>query len=48
MCIVAINGEEPITAQGVLDELNFHQTPQVKIKYQDQLMQKEELPKNRS
>ena len=24
--IVAINGEEPITAQGVLDELNRHQT----------------------
>ena len=26
MWIVAINGEEPITAQGVLDELNHHQT----------------------
>ena len=25
MWIVAINGEEPITAQGVLDELNRHQ-----------------------
>ena len=25
--IVAINGEEPITAQGVLDEHNSHQTP---------------------
>ena len=25
--IVAINGEEPITDQGVLDELNIHQTP---------------------
>ena len=30
--IVAINGEEPITAQGVLDELNFHQTPRGKSK----------------
>ena len=28
--IVAINGEEPITAQGVLDELNHHQTPRGK------------------
>ena len=27
MCILAINGEEPITAQGVLDQLNCHQTP---------------------
>ena len=26
MSIVAINGEENITAQGVLDELNRHQT----------------------
>ena len=32
MWIVAINGEEPITAQGVLDELNNHQTPRVKSK----------------
>ena len=30
--IVAINGEEPITAQGVIDELNCHQTPQGKSK----------------
>ena len=28
--IVAINGEEPITYQGVLDELNHHKTPRVK------------------
>ena len=28
--IVAINGEEPITAQGVLNELNRHQTPRGK------------------
>ena len=28
--IVAINGEEPITAQGTLDEINCHQTPRVK------------------
>ena len=28
--IVSINVEEPITAQGVLDELNLHQTPQDK------------------
>ena len=32
MWIVAINGEEPITAQGVLDELNCHQTQQGKSK----------------
>ena len=30
VCIVAINGEEPITAQCVLDELNRHQTPRGK------------------
>ena len=30
MWIIAINGEEPITAQGVLDELNSHQTPRGK------------------
>ena len=30
--IVAINGEEPIKAQGVLDELNSHQTPREKSK----------------
>ena len=30
VCIVAINGEEPITAQGALDELNRHQTPRGK------------------
>ena len=28
--IVAINGEEPITSKGVLDELNCHQTPRGK------------------
>ena len=28
--IIAINGEDPITAQGVLDELNCHQTPRGK------------------
>ena len=28
--IVDINGEEPITAQGVIDELNHHQTPRDK------------------
>ena len=30
MWIVAINGEEPITAQGLIDELNRHQTPRGK------------------
>ena len=30
--IVAINGEEPITDQGVLDALNRHQTPRGKSK----------------
>ena len=28
--IIAVNGEEPITDQGALDELNFHQTPRGK------------------
>ena len=32
MWIIAINGEEPITYQGVLDELNRHQTPWGKYK----------------
>ena len=32
MWIVAINGEEPITAQGALDEINSHQTPRGKSK----------------
>ena len=32
MCIISINGEEIITAQGALDELNFHQTPHRKPK----------------
>ena len=32
MWIVAINGEETITAQGFLDELNPHQTPRGKSK----------------
>ena len=27
--IIFINGEEPITSQGVFDELNCHQTPWV-------------------
>ena len=30
--IIAINGEEPITSQGVIDELNRNQTPQGKSK----------------
>ena len=32
MWIIAINGEDPITAKGALDELNFHQTPRGKSK----------------
>ena len=32
MWIIAINGEEPITAQGALDELNLNQTPRGKSK----------------
>ena len=32
VCIIYINGEEPITYQGDLDELNFHQTPRGKYK----------------
>ena len=32
MWIVDINGEDPITAQGALDELNLQQTPRVKYK----------------
>ena len=30
--IIAINGEDPITAQGEIDELNSHQTPRGKFK----------------
>ena len=30
--IIAINGEEPIKAQGVLDVINFHQNPRGKSK----------------
>ena len=30
--IISINGEEPITTQGVLDELNSYQTPHRKSK----------------
>ena len=30
LCIVAINGKDPITNQVVLDELNHNQTPQGK------------------
>ena len=32
LLIIAINGEETIKAQGVLDELNFHQTLREKSK----------------
>ena len=32
VCIIDINGEKPITAQGVLDELNYHQNPRGKPK----------------
>ena len=32
MWIMYINGEETIISQGVLDELNFHQTPRGKSK----------------
>ena len=32
MCIVAINGEEPITAQVELDEVNIHQSTRGKSK----------------
>ena len=32
MWIVAINREDPITSQGVLDELNRHQNPRGKYK----------------
>ena len=32
VCIIATNGEDPITAQGDLDELNFRQTPRGKSK----------------
>ena len=48
MFIIAINEEEPITSQGVLDKLNLHQTPQGKSKIKNYFMQKKELPKNRS
>ena len=32
MWIIAINGEEPITDKGALDELNSNQTPRGKSK----------------
>ena len=32
VCIIAISVEDPITAQGALDELNLHQTPRGKSK----------------
>ena len=32
MWVIAINGEEPITSQCVLDELNSHQNPRGKYK----------------
>ena len=31
--IIDINGEEPIKSQGTLDELNLHQTPRGKSKF---------------
>ena len=37
MCIVAINGEDPITAQDVLVELNRNQTPREKSKIKTRL-----------
>ena len=41
--IIAINGEEPITDQVALDELNHHQNPHGKIQGKYQSMHKEEL-----
>ena len=40
MWIIAINGEEPITAQGVLDELNRHQTSRGKSNTQISLFRR--------
>ena len=40
MCIVDINGEDLITAQGVFDELSFHQTAHVKSKINISLCKK--------
>ena len=39
--IVAINGEQPITDQGVLDELNFNQSPRGKSKIEIILFRRE-------
>ena len=44
--IVNINGEEPIAAQGVLDELNLHQTPQLNPRSRS-VYAEGKLPKNR-
>ena len=41
MLIVAINGEEPITAHVVLDEPNSHQTPRGKSKIKISLCKRE-------
>ena len=37
ICIIAINGEDIIAAQGALDELNLHQTPHGKSKINNSL-----------
>ena len=47
MWIIDINGEEPITAQGALDEINFHPNSSWKIQGQDYSMHNEDLPENR-
>ena len=45
MWTIDINVEEPITAQGALDELNFHQTPRGKSKVVISLCRKESYHK---
>ena len=41
MLIVDINGEEPITSQGVIDELNHHQTTRGKFRIKISLFRRE-------
>ena len=43
--IIDINGEEPIKAQGELDELNIHQTPHGKSKFNISLCRRKSYPR---
>ena len=45
LCIVAINGEEPITSQGILDELQSHNTQRLKYKAKISIRRKKRYQK---